>query len=148
KVVTDAAIAMGQKTGQPVRVLGQNAAADTSEATLVGHGVVASDKVGAQAVAVGSQQMSAKQLAKYLVNDANWAGGTLRLGGRKAGVPAANGAVFAKDPSAYLELLGSPTTVIAPQGFVSIPGKTIGAGLPVVETGAGYMNPGKGWTYH
>jgi RHS repeat-associated protein len=147
-VAFNAAVSMAKTTGQPVRALTTNAAAGASEATLVGHGVHHVGENFASFVRVGGQDYTAKELAKYLVNEAKWSGGTLRMATCQTGVVSQGGTAYAQDLSAYLELLGAPTTVISPKGAVAIPSAGVNAGLPLVEGAAGWLAPSKGWTYH
>jgi hypothetical protein len=147
-VAFDAAAAMSARTGQPLQALTKNAAAGTTEASLVGHGVHYPADKFASFVRVGGQDYTAKELASYLVNDAKWSGGTLRMVTCQTGATGTGGASYAQALSVHLDVLGAPTAVLAPEGAVAVSSSGINAGLPVVEGATGFLAPGKGWTVH
>ena len=145
-VAFDAAAAMSKRTGQPLQALTKGAAAGTSESSLVGHGVHFFGNSFASFVRVGGQDCTAKELAAMLVNDAKWSGGTLRMVTCQTGIVGRGAASYAEALSVHLDLMGSPTAVLSPQGAVSVASKGAAAGLPVVEGAHGWLAPGAGWT--
>ena len=131
-------------TKQPFEVagVGKNALGGVHEATVVAHGVV-DGTGGAQLVDLAANlSLDPKQMAEYLVKEAGWSGGTLRLSACGTGIPNANGVVYGEQLAKELAALDAPTVVLAPQGQVAMSTST---GLPlVVELGA-EPPPGKGW---
>jgi RHS repeat-associated protein len=131
-------------TKQPFEVVGvgKNTLAGAHEVTIVAHGAV--DGTGA-AVGVNVSagvSLTPKQMAEYLVNEAGWSGGTLRLSACGTGLPNANGVAYGQELATELAALDAPTVVLAPKGQVGM-GTT--SGLPLVVQGGKTLPRGQGW---
>jgi hypothetical protein len=121
---------MARATGFSYRPLQRGALAGIDDATLVGHGVVENPTGGATLARLGRTygDLSASDLARVLVEDLDWRGGTLRLPLCNTALRDPHGRVFAEELASELARRHAPTVVIAPRGGVN----TVG-GLPAVR---------------
>ena len=144
------AMIAGTKQAFEVVGAGKNVLAGVHEATFIGHGVVDATG-GAQLVDVAAGvSLDPKQMAEYLVKEAGWTGGTLRLSACGTGLPNANGVIYGQELATELAALDAPSVVIAPSGKVAMVdklGNALADGLPLVGPSGAKLPPGKGWQY-
>jgi hypothetical protein len=136
--------AMASRTGHEITSFELQNLKGVREATLIAHG-------NTNIVAIGTEQYTAKQLAKAFV-DSGWEGGTIRLVTCNSGVCTALGDSFAQRFANELELLGADSGVIAPDATAGVGAsgfpRVTNTSIPVNAEGNSIgLDLGKGWKY-
>jgi RHS repeat-associated protein len=147
------AMIAGTKQAFEVVGTGKNVLAGVHEATFIGHGMVDAKGAAELVEIAAGRELNPKQMAEYLVKEAGWSGGTLRLSACGTGLPNANGVIYGQELAKELAALDAPSVVIAPQGevaaatVVDAAGNTLAKGIPLVKQAGKFLPRGKGWSY-
>ena len=146
------AMIAGTKQAFEVVGTGKNILAGVHEATFLGHGVVDAKGAAELVDIAAGVSLNPKEMAEYLVKEAGWSGGTLRLSACGTGLPNANGVIYGEELAKELAALDAPTVVMAPEGKVVVgtvqdAAGNIAKGVPLVKQGGKTLSPGKGWAY-
>jgi len=106
-IMTASAMEMANRTGYPLTGLSKGSLANTSDVTVIAHGIK-----GTNNIEVGGRSLTPKQFAREMY-DAGWRGGTMRLA---ICTSCTGGPSVAEEVANEFAKLGVETAIIAPAG--------------------------------